>query len=109
MAPLSLPAIRTRLRPHYIWVSGPIIIYIQFGTRPVTRRQKADTSPCTREKMDRLRTVLSIVASIAGALLTMVLVEAFREMGGQGRTGLGAVAGGLTEALLSFWFWAVAA
>jgi hypothetical protein len=49
------------------------------------------------------------VASIAGALLTMLLVEAFVEMSGQRRTGLGAVAGGLTEALLSFWFWAVAA
>ena len=44
-------------------------------------------------KMDTLRTVLSIIV----------------EMSGQGRTGLGAVAGGLTEALLSFRFWAVAA
>jgi hypothetical protein len=59
--------------------------------------------------MDTLRTVLSIVASVAGALLTVVLAEAFAEMSGQGRTGIGAVLGGLTEALLSFRFWAVAA
>ncbi len=58
--------------------------------------------------MTYVRGLLCGVAAIFVALLGPGLLHAFREMGQQKATGLGAVAGGLLEALLSPQFWILA-
>jgi len=55
-----------------------------------------------------LRGVLCAVAAIFVALLGPGLLGAFRALGQQKATGLGAVAGGLLESLLSPQFWILA-
>ena len=55
-----------------------------------------------------LRGVLSGAAAIFVALLGIGLLHAFREIGQQKATGLGAVLGGFLESLLSPQFWILA-
>ena len=59
--------------------------------------------------MTTLKTVLCVVASAAWTLLGAGLIEALHEVSSQRQTGLGAVAGGLSEALLSVKFWLLTA
>ena len=59
--------------------------------------------------MNALKIVLSALASIAGTLLGPGLIYFSYQIGTQRQTGIGAVAGGLTEALFSLRFWILAA
>jgi len=56
-----------------------------------------------------LRGALSAIAAIFAVLLGAGLITSLREISSERRTGLGAVAGGLTESLLSPIFWLLAA
>lgn len=58
--------------------------------------------------MNFLRTTLIVLGAIFAAVLIPTLWTTVREIGSQRQTGLGAVAGGVSELLLSPVFWILA-
>ena len=58
--------------------------------------------------MNSLRTTLTVLGAVFAAIFVPMLWTMFREIGSQRQTGLGAVAGGVSELLLSPVFWGLA-
>lgn len=63
---------------------------------------------CGLVLMKALRTTLTVLGAVFAAALIPVLWTVVREIGSQRQTGLGAVAGGVSEFLLSPVFWVLA-
>jgi hypothetical protein len=55
--------------------------------------------------MKSFKVALTVLAAIFGALLVPTMWTLVRELGSQKQTGVGAIAGGLVETLLSPLFW----
>lgn len=58
--------------------------------------------------MKSLKTTLTVLGAIFAAVLIPTLWTMIREIGSQKQTGIGAVAGGVSELLLSPGFWVLA-
>lgn len=58
--------------------------------------------------MEFLRTTLSVLGAVFAAALIPTLWAMIQQLGSQRQTGLGAVAGGVSELLLSAVFWVLA-